>query len=299
MEKPASLKKGDKVVILSTARKISEEEVWPAIEVLNKWGLIVVLGKNLYEEEDQFAGSSVQRTTDLQQALDDNGIKAIFCARGGYGTVKIIDSLDFSKFKKSPKWIVGYSDVTVLHNHINQNHQIQTLHATMPINFSSNTDESLSCLRTALFGEELGYEFDTNELNRDGVGEGLLVGGNLSIVYSLTGTNSQIDTAGKILFIEDLDEYLYHIDRMMMNLKRAGILENLAGLIVGGMSDMNDNAIAYGKTAKEIIFDAVAAYEYPICFDFPAGHIDDNRTLIMGERVELKVQEKCSLVFSS
>lgn len=299
MQKPAHLKKGDKVMIISTARKISEEEIRPAVEVLNKWGLIVVLGENLFKENHQFSGTTEQRTNDLQKALDDEMIKAVFCARGGYGTVKLVDALDFSKFTKYPKWIVGYSDVTVLHNHINQNYNIQTLHATMPINFPTNTNESLESLHKALFGEELNYDFAADQLNKNGLAEGILIGGNLSIIYSLTGTASQIDTKEKILFLEDLDEYLYHVDRMMTNLKRAGILKDIAGLIVGGMSDMNDNAIPYGKTAKEIILEVVKEYGYPLCFDFPAGHIDDNRTLVMGEKVKLTVGKNCNLKISS
>ncbi|PCJ25387.1 MAG: LD-carboxypeptidase [Flavobacteriales bacterium] len=299
MEKPAYLKKGDKVAIVATARKISKEEIRLAVKVLKSWGLVIVLGENLFKEDNQFSGATEQRTFDLQKALDDETVKAIFCVRGGYGTVKIIDELDFSKFIETPKWIVGYSDVTVLHNHINQNFSIQTLHATMPINFAENSKESLESLRNALFGEKLSYDFDSHKLNQKGNTEGILVGGNLSIIFSLTGTNSQLNTACKILFIEDLDEYLYHIDRMMMNLKRAGMLENLSGLIVGGMSNMNDNSIPYGKTAIEIIKDAVKDYDYPVCFGFEAGHLDNNQTLIMGEKIELIVEEKCSLRFNS
>ena len=298
MQKPSNLKQGDKVVILSTARKISEAEIVPAVNVFKEWGLEVILGANLFTEDNQFSGTTEQRISDFQQALDDQSIKAIFCARGGYGTVKIIDELDFTNLKKNPKWVVGYSDVTVLHNHINQNFNIETLHATMPINFSTNTAESLNSLKKVLFGESLSYDFTTYQMNREGVAEGKVVGGNLSIIYSLTGTNSQIDTKGKILFIEDLDEYLYHVDRMMMNLKRVGILKDLSGLVVGGMSDMNDNAIAYGKSVLEIISEAVSDYNYPVCFGFPAGHIDDNRTLIMGRNATLNVSKNCSLKFS-
>tara|TARA_B100000809_G_scaffold264452_1_gene320305 strand:+ start:5801 stop:6697 length:897 start_codon:yes stop_codon:yes gene_type:complete len=298
MEKPVRLKKGDKVVIISTARKISEKEIEPAVKVLESWGLVVVIGENLFSESAQFSGSTHQRTLDLQNALDDKSVKAIICARGGYGTVKIIDELDFSKFIIQPKWIVGYSDVTVLHNHINQNFNIQTLHATMPINFTTNTSDSLESLKMAFFGEKLVYDFEQHKLNRKGEGKGVIVGGNLSIVYSLTGTESQIDATGKILFLEDLDEYLYHVDRMMMNLDRTGILADLSGLVVGGMSDMNDNAIPFGKTAKEIIMEAVADYGYPVCFDFPAGHIADNRAIMMGSEAVLCVGEQCSLTFS-
>ena len=297
MEKPAYLKKGDKVVIVSTARKVSREEMQPAIEEFHDWGLEVVLGENLFNEDHQFSGTTAQRTADLQKALDDPAIKAVFCARGGYGTVKIIDALDFSVFIQHPKWIVGFSDVTVLHDHIHQNYHIQTIHATMPINFATTARESLSSLKSALFGEPLSYEWDTSFLNRNGEASGLLIGGNLSIIYSLTGTNSQIDTEGKILFIEDLDEYLYHIDRMMMNLKRSGMLSKLAGLIVGGMSDMNDNAIPYGKSAHEIIKKTVEEYNYPVCFDFDAGHVHTNLALIFGAKIKLTVADKCSLVF--
>lgn len=298
MQKPFNLKQGDKIAIVSTARKLSQEELQPGIDVLKSWGLEVVLGDNLFESAHQFAGTTDQRTSDFQNAMDDDSVKAILCARGGYGTVKIIDKLDFSTFIKNPKWIIGYSDVTVLHNHINQNFNIQTLHAAMPFGFNDNTKDALDSLRKVLFGEQLTYEFDAHEMNRDGVGEGQLVGGNLSIIYSLTGTKSQIDTKGKILFLEDLDEYLYHVDRMMMNLDRAGILNDLTGLVVGGMTDMNDNVVPYGQTAKKIILETVSKYNYPICFDFYAGHLNDNRALPMGAKAKLKVSKKCSLDFS-
>lgn len=291
MEKPQALKIGDKISIISTARKISLEEVQPAINLLTEWGLEVVLGENLFAEDHQFAGTKAQRITDLQLALNNKEIKAIFCARGGYGTVQLIDEIDFSDFKKQPKWIVGYSDVTVLHNHINQHFGIATLHATMPINFKTNTTAALQSLKDALFGNTLNYQCAPHAYNRLGEAKGELVGGNLSILYSLTGTTSQINTEGKILFLEDLDEYLYHIDRMMQNLKRAGMLHGLKGLLIGGMTDMNDNTIPYGHSAIDIIKSTVADYDFPVAFGFPAGHLADNRTLIMGEEVVLKVEE--------
>jgi len=297
MEKPPYLKKGDKIAIVATARKITKEEIEFAIATLNFWGLEVVLGDNLFQEDNQFAGTITQRLYDLQTALDDESIKAILCARGGYGTVQLIDELDFSQFQEQPKWVIGYSDVTVLHNHINQNFHLQTLHATMPINFPTTAVESLTSLKLALMDGELKYEFDSTSMNREGNAKGVVVGGNLSILYSLTGTSSQIDTRGKILFIEDLDEYLYHVDRMMMNLKRAGMLDQLSGLIVGGMSDMNDNAIPFGKTAEEIILDHVAKYDYPVCFNFEAGHTKTNLALVMGAEATLTIGETCSLVF--
>lgn len=291
MEKPQALKIGDKISIISTARKISLEEVQPAINLLTEWGLEVVLGENLFAEDHQFAGTKVQRLADLQQALNNDEIKAVFCARGGYGTVQLIDEIDFSHFKKQPKWIVGYSDVTVLHNHINQHFGVATLHATMPINFKTNTTEALQSLKDALFGNTLNYQCASHAYNRLGEAKGELVGGNLSILYSLTGTASQINTEGKILFLEDLDEYLYHIDRMMQNLKRAGMLHGLKGLLIGGMTDMNDNTIPYGHSAIDIIKNIVSEYDFPVAFGFPAGHLADNRALIMGEEVVLKVEE--------
>jgi muramoyltetrapeptide carboxypeptidase len=296
MEKPSTLQKGDKIALISTARKISLQELEPAIAILKSWGLVPVFGKNLFNVNHQFAGTTEERIADLQEAMDNPTIKAIFCARGGYGTVQLIDKIDFSTFKKNPKWMVGYSDVTVLHNHINKNFGVQTLHATMPINFSTNTKEALESLKETLFGALPIYHIEHHELNRLGEAKGELVGGNLSIIYSLTGTSSQLDTQGKILFLEDLDEYLYHIDRMMMNLKRVGILKGLKGLIVGGMSDMKDNTVPYGKTALEIIFDAVKEYNYPVCFDFPAGHINDNRALIMCSEVNLLVEKDLTIL---
>ncbi len=298
MEKPPYLKKGDKVVIISTARKIAMSEIEMALAIFKNWGLTVIFGANLFQTDNQFAGTIKERLSDLQMALDDKTIKAIFCARGGYGTVQLIDGLDFSEFIKHPKWVIGYSDVTVLHNHINQNYNIATLHATMPISFANNTKESILSLKNALFGANLSYQFPAHLLNKIGEGKGILVGGNLSIIYSLTGTKSQLNTNNKILFIEDLDEYLYHIDRMMQNLKRAGMLQNLAGLLVGGMTDMHDNTIPYGKNAEEIILDNVKEYDYPVCFNFFAGHGKDNRALIMGVVTKLSLKAgKCSLVF--
>ncbi|MGO3184292.1 MAG: S66 peptidase family protein [Aequorivita sp.] len=305
---PSSLQNGDTVAIVSTARKVSIEELKPALQLLESWGLKAILGKTVGAEENQFAGHDGFRALDFQTMLDNPDIKAIWCARGGYGTVRMIDKLDFSTFKKHPKWIVGYSDVTVLHSHIH-NLGVETVHAQMCLEIEKKSEETRESLRKVLFGEEYSISFETDtykeafsntlrqaqhnalqEFNRVGLGKGELVGGNLSVLYSLCGSNSAINTDGKILFIEDLDEYLYHIDRMMMNLKRNGRLENLAGLIVGGMTKMNDNTIPFGKTAKEIIWKMVKDYNYPVCFDFPTGHIEDNRALIMGREVELNIQ---------
>ena len=284
---PEKLVVGDKIGIISTARKITIEELKPPIKTLESWGLKVVLGANLFQEDDQFSGTVDQRTNDLQIMIDDN---SILCARGGYGTVQIIDAINFTNLKKNSKWIVGYSDATVLHSHLN-NLGMASLHATMPINFEGNTNESLWSLKNALFGNLNNVECKAHPLNKFGKIEGDVVGGNLSILYSLLGSSSDIDTIGKILFIEDLDEYLYHIDRMMMNLKRNGIFGNLKGLIIGGMSDMNDNSIPFGKTAEQIILDYTKGYDFPICFGFPAGHLADNRCLILGINSILEICE--------
>ncbi len=287
---PDYLKPGDSVAIVATARKISQDEIQPAITLLESYGLSVLLGPNIFAVSDQFAGSTEQRTKDLQWALNHPTAKAIIIARGGYGTVKLIEHVDFTEFKKQPKWLVGYSDVTVLHNAIH-NLNIATLHATMPINFLKN-EEATKSLMNALFGKLEKHITESNTLNKAGNSSAELVGGNLSLLYSLSGTNLDIDTNGKILFIEDLDEYLYHIDRMMMQLKLSGKLKGLKGLIVGGMSDMRDNTVPFGKTAEEIILDIVKDYDYPICFNFPAGHIDRNLALCFGKTVYLHVSTK-------
>ncbi|MCD4681456.1 MAG: LD-carboxypeptidase [Bacteroidales bacterium] len=293
MISPQYLKKGDTIGIVSTARKISGNEISAAVKIFEGWGLKVELGKNIFSEHHQFAGTDSQRLIDFQQMLDNPGIKAIVCARGGYGTVKIIDNIDFSSFSKNPKWIAGFSDVTVLHSHILTNFGIETIHSGMPVNFNNipEDSQSITTLKNALFGEGLSYNINPHPFNRKGRATATLAGGNLSILYSLSGSISDIDTKGKILFIEDLDEYLYHIDRMMMNLKRSGKLKNLAGLIVGSMSEMNDNTTPYGQTAYEIIKECVEEYDYPLCFGFPAGHIKDNRTLIFGRKIHLIIED--------
>ncbi len=284
-----NLKLGDTIALVSSARKVSAEELQFAKTRLESWSLKVVYGRNLFQEENQFSGSVVQRRQDLQEALDTENIKAVFFVRGGYGTVQIVDSIDWRNFKRKPKWLVGFSDITVFHSHIQENFGIRTLHATMPIAYSTNTESSLNNLKKILFGEEVSLSIKAHPFNRKGKVETEIVGGNLSILYSLLASDSQINTDGKILFIEDLDEYLYHIDRMMFGLKRAGMLNNLAGLIIGGMSNMKDNSIAFGKNAEEIIRDVVSEYKYPVAFGFPAGHIKDNQPIVFGEKVKFNV----------
>lgn len=290
---PNTLQKGDTIAIVSTARKLKKEELQPALKILESWGLKAVLGKTIGAEENQFAGNEELRAEDFQQMLDNPNIKAIWCARGGYGTVRIIDKLDFSSFTKNPKWIIGYSDVTVLHSHIH-NLGVETLHAQMCLDIENKTEEARESIRKVLFEQEYSIAFNVNTYNKTfqqkqqlSSIQSKIVGGNLSVLYSLCGSSSAINTDGKILFIEDLDEYLYHIDRMMMNLKRNGVFKNLKALIVGGMTDMHDNRIPFGKTAEEIILDAVKDYNYPVFFNFPAGHIKDNQALIFGREVKL------------
>ena len=287
MIKPQYLKKGDKIGIVSTAGKIEKEYIDNAVNVLSQSGFEVVLGKNILASNNMFAGTDEKRAFDFQQMINDESVKAIICSRGGYGTVRIIDKIDFSGLIKSPKWICGYSDVTVLHSVINQKYGIETIHGTMPISFSKA--KSLELLIDTLTGKIPEYEIKSDALNITGTAEGILTGGNLSVLYSLRGTLYDIDTDGKILFIEDLGEYLYHIDRMMMNLKIGGKLKNLKALIVGGMTDMKEGNTPYGKSANEIILDSVKEYGYPVCFNFPAGHIEDNFPLVMGRKMRVEV----------
>lgn len=301
MSKIPYLRVGDRVALCATARAVNPDEMAAAVAELSSWGLQVVVPEGLYECEDQFAGSDEHRAALLQVLLDDEGLGAIICCRGGYGTVRIIDRLDFGRFAKHPKWIVGYSDVTVLHSHIQATLGLPTLHATMPINFHGEETPATCTMHDFLFGMKgdcIDYEWELSELNRPGVATAPVVGGNLSILYSLCGSRSQIDTRGKILLIEDLDEYLYHIDRMMWNLKRNGMLDDLAGLLVGGMTDMHDNTVPFGKTAEQIVADAVREYDYPVLFNAPFGHLGDNNlALPLGMKINLEVSDskKCRI----
>lgn len=299
MTTPPYLRKGDRIAIVSPARKITPSEVEPAVKTFESWGLEVVIGENAFESFHQFAGTDDQRLEDLQRVLDDDSIRAVICSRGGYGTLRIIDRLNFSHFAKNSKWIIGYSDITVLHSHIQRNFGIETLHAVMPVNFTGDpqNDPSVTSLKKAIFGDQLSYNIGPETLNRNGRCNGSITGGNLSLIYALQGSSSDVDTTAKILFLEDLDEYLYHIDRMMISLKRAGKLDRIAGLIVGGMNRMRDNEVPFGSDANEIIAEAVKGYDYPVCFGFPAGHMPDNMTLIMGREATLEVGDEVRLSF--
>ncbi len=294
---PAFLKKGNKIGIVAPARKISLQEITPAIKIIESWGFDVVLGKNLFKSKNQFAGTDKERTDDMQEMLDNKEIKAIFCARGGYGTIQILEYFNFDKFIKSPKWLIGYSDITVLHSYINSVLKIETLHASMPINFANNNNKSLELLKSTLTGNKLSYKVNAHKFNKSGTAIAEIVGGNLSVLYSIAGTKYDIETNNKILFIEDLDEYLYHIDRMMMNLKLSGKLNNLKGLIIGGMNDMNDNKIPYGKSAYQIVYDIIKDYNFPVCFDFKAGHIEPNLPIILGRKISLNINKNVIIEF--
>lgn len=297
---PPPLHHGDTIAIIPTARAITAEELRDGIALAESWGLTVKLGAGIGRKHFQQAGTAEERAADLQAALNDPAVRAIWCARGGYGTVHLLDHLDLSALRRDPKWIVGFSDITVLHNALH-NLGVASLHAQMPFNIGAKTEESRESLRRALMGGEWSMANgewvsspitnDHSPFARTGTCEGLLIGGNLSLLYALRGTPYDIDPRGKILFIEDLDELLYHMDRMVQNLRLAGWFKELAGLVVGGMSDMRDKnpEDPFGKSAEQIISDALGATTYPVCFGFPAGHIDDNRALVLGQKAKLSV----------
>jgi len=262
-----------------------------AVALLQSWGLEVVLGETINASWHQFAGDDNLRAADMQRFINDDSIKAIIAARGGYGTIRMIDNVDFTRFAANPKWIVGFSDITVLHTHLFANFGAQTIHGQMPINITEGSAASLETLRKALFGEELSYNLPTNDLNIHGEATGMLTGGNLSLLVAVSGSVSDLNYDGKILFIEDVGEYLYSVDRMIRCLDRAGKLRNLAGLILGGFTDMKDNDIPFGSTAQQIILEVAGKYGYPVWVDFPAGHIPNNNALIFGKNVHLLINQ--------
>lgn len=292
MQAPPFLQKGDKVAVICTASKVDAEKVALGVTRLRKWGLEVIVGDTVFAQDNQYAGTDEERAMELQTMLDDPEIKAIVCGRGGYGTVRILDKISFENFIQNPKWICGYSDVTALHNHINQTLQIQTLHSVMAGALESSDKKTQRSLKRALFGKKLNYKCDSHAINRTGTAEAEVVGGNLSLIYSMMGSVSQLNTDGKILFIEDIGEKYYSVDRMMMGLKRGGLLTNLKGIVVGGFTNMKDNDTPYGKTAEEIVLEHVAGFDYPVAGGFPSGHMDYNLTLVMGRTAELEVGKK-------
>jgi len=286
---PPFLEPGQRVAIVAPARKISTAEIEFARHTLQAWGLEVVLGESIDVAHHQFAGDDALRRRDFQRQLDDPSIRAILCARGGYGTARLLDELDFTQFAESPKWVTGFSDITVLHSHLLRL-GYQSIHGVMPVLFGQeNGAAALASLRAALFGEPLACQALAHPLNRPGTATGELVGGNLSLLQTITGTASQASFAGRILFLEDLDEYLYHIDRMLLHLHRSGQLAGLAGLAVGHFSQMRDNAVPFGQSAYEIIDHYARRYNFPVGYGLPTGHEPANEALVVGRRATLAV----------
>lgn len=299
MIRPPLLRKGDTVGIAAPSSYLRKTELEPGLELISSWDLKVVIGKNVYRRNNSFAGTDDQRAEDFQSMLDNPDIKAIICARGGYGTVRIIRQLNFDKFLKNPKWIAGCSDITILHGYL-QNLGVESLHSEMPrfVPPAEPDLASMDSLRAALFGETRQYTIQPNKDNRPGKSRGTLTGGNLSVLYSFAGSDLEPDLAGRILFIEDIGEYLYHIDRMMMNLSIRGRLKDLKGLIVGTMNNMMVSGSGYRKPAYTVIREAVSAYGFPVMFGFPAGHAHPNMSLILGREVEITVDSnQCTLTF--
>ena len=291
---PPYLKPGDKIRIVSPAGKVKEKYVLPAVDWLLGQGYRVELGEHVFASHFQFAGTDQQRLEDLQTAFDDPETSAIICSRGGYGTVRIISKLNYDGLFRHPKWIVGFSDITILHSCLNRN-RLATIHGAMPRYFLDKEDqpsESLQSLMLLLTGGRASYTIPAAEGDRPGKVTGELAGGNLSIISSMQGTRCELSTDGKILFLEDIDEFLYHTDRMMLQLKLSGKLDNLAGLVLGNFTDMKDNESPFGKTIREIVAEAVEEYDFPVCYDFPAGHNEKNMALAFGQRWELDVNEQ-------
>ena len=298
--KPEYLKKGDTVAIVAPSGVLKNYNGYmlKAKELLKSWGLEVSIGENVFNDNGHFAGTDNQRSADFQLALDDKSIKAIWCARGGYGAMRVIDNLNFEKYKENPKWIIGYSDITAVHNDLHNN-KSESIHGIMCKSLEKidiDNNESISILKKTLFGEKLSYTIEGNNYNIEGNSNGQLIGGNLTLLHCLLGSESSIDTDGKILFIEDLGEYLYHIDRMLISLKRAGYFDNCKGLIVGDFTDLRKNTTPFGRDLKELILDIVREYDFPVSFGFPAGHGEKNYPMILGREINLEVSKQQSTI---
>ena len=289
---PRYLQPGDVIGIVCPAGAMPVEKVSECIRVLNEeWGFLTKVGNTIGKQFNYFSGTDEERLNDFQQMLDDDEVKAVLCARGGYGMTRIIDRINFKKFKKNPKWIIGYSDITILHSHLYSNYNISSIHAPMAgaFNNAGYVNRFVQSLKTVLEGKKIKYPVDPHEFNRKGEAIGELIGGNLTLLTHIIGTDSDVKTRGRILFMEDVGEYLYNIDRMIYQLKRSGKLAKLAGLVVGGFTDMKDTERPFGQTAYEIIRDAVSEYEYPVCFGFPVSHEKENYALKTGVGYKLKV----------
>jgi muramoyltetrapeptide carboxypeptidase len=297
---PDYLKAGDTVAIVAPSGilKNRNDEVAQATALLKSWGLNVVVGDHVFSKDNHFAGTDAQRCEDFQKALDDPTISAIWSARGGYGTVRILDKLDYTTFKKNPKWVIGYSDITALHNQVH-NEGVESLHALMCVSLTkdlSEIEESVNTFKDALFGKPIAYTLKGSQYNRVGEVTAPVVGGNLTILHTMLGSNTSMDTSGKILFIEEIGEYKYHVDRTLQSLKRAGYFENCKGLMVGDMSKMRKNTTLWGTSVEQLILDALAEYDFPIVFNVPAGHEKDNRALILGRNATITVGKDVSTV---
>jgi muramoyltetrapeptide carboxypeptidase len=296
---PPFLRPGDTIALVCPAGYMAREKAQVCIDTLEGWGYRVRVGVTLGgPSDDYFSGDDAVRLADLQQALDDPGVNAILCGRGGYGLTRIIDAVDFSTFKKAPKWLIGYSDITLLHAHVLTHYAIATLHSPMAgaFNDGGDTTEGVLSLKRALKGEPAAYTCQPHPFNRFGRVRGQLVGGNLAMLAHATGTPSDVDTHGAILFIEDVGEYLYNIDRMMRQLKRSGKLRHLAALVVGGFTDLKDTTRPFGASVEAIIRDVVSEYDYPVCFGFPVGHSRDNVALKVGVVHTLSVSDDATLL---
>ena len=295
MKTPHYLKKGDTIAILAPAGVLKNNTaIYEAKSLAESWGLHVTLGAAVFNKDGHFAGTDLERLRDFQWALDNSTIKAIWCARGGYGSVRIVGDLDFSTFLQNPKWVIGYSDITVFHNHLH-NLGMKTLHAMMPVNMEfpeESRKESVFSLQKALFGKNIVYEIPFSKDNLKGMAKGILVGGNLTLLENLIGTPSEINTEGKLLFIEEIGEYKYHLDRLLRALDRSGFFKNCKGLLVGDLSKIKTNNPVFGKSVETIILDIVSKYNFPVAFHFPAGHEPKNWALVLGSTVELTVAEE-------
>ncbi|AXT21301.1 LD-carboxypeptidase [Flavobacteriaceae bacterium AU392] len=299
---PPYLKIGDTVAIVAPSGILKNriEEIKRATDLLEGWGLHVIIGKHVFKQANHFAGTDEERCEDFQNALDNPKVSAILCARGGYGAVRILDKLNYSKFKIDPKWVIGYSDITALHNQIH-NEGFQSLHALMGVSLTKNLEEikeTVASFKTAIFGKQLSYTLEGSKYNKTGSVTAPLVGGNLTMLHTMLGSKTSIDTSGKILFIEEIGEYKYHIDRMLQSLKRAGYFDNCKGVIIGDMTKLRKNTTLWGTSIEQLILDVLSEYNFPIAFNMPAGHEKDNRALILGRIVKLDVNnERSTVVF--
>ena len=299
---PPYLQQGDTIAIVAPSGILNnrEKEINQAKDLLESWGLNVIIGKHVFNKSGHFAGTDDERAEDFQKALDNPNIKAIWSARGGYGTVRILDKLDYTKYKEHPKWVIGYSDITALHSQLN-NEGSESIHALMGTSLTDDLEDikdNVASFKAAIFGLPLSYTIESSSYNKTGTVSGQLVGGNLTLLHTMLGSKTSIDTSGKILFFEEIGEYAYHIDRMLQSLKRAGYFENCKGIIVGAISKVRKNTTPWGKPIEQLILDVVAEYDFPVLFNFPAGHEDDNRAMILGRTIELRVgNEKSTIRF--